>query len=192
PQWCRLVPLSDAADARQRQFIRARLKEVNHGKRQILRVASQSSGTLLARLLPAPGLGRPGGEFAQEGQLALTDDTLRIVGIGANDAASTSVVVRDRAVGKGIVGLLRVSVPLYYEELLLHVSSLISAHGLRQHGADVVANFAPNLSGGAPECPRILAADDGFVGIVIEVDEVSSPVDPYGLAGGEHDADGCL
>jgi hypothetical protein len=60
------------------------------------RVASQSSGTLLARPLPAPGLGRPGGEFAQEGQLALTDDTLRIVGIGANYAASTSIVVRDR------------------------------------------------------------------------------------------------
>ena len=38
----------------------------------------------------------------------------------------------------------------------------------------------------------MLAADDGLVRVVVEIDELVAPPDEHRLAGGEHDADGGL
>ena len=39
------------------------------------------------------------------------------------------------------------------------------------------------------ERPGMFAADDGFVGIVIKIDQLLAPTDPDRLQGGQHDPD---
>ena len=46
--------------------------------------------------------------------------------------------------------------------------------------------------GGRPERGGMFAADNGFVRIVIELDELLAPAEPEGLARGEHNPHGGL
>ena len=86
------------------------------------------------------------------------------------DAARGSIVVRNRTVGKGIVGLLGVAITLHNEELGLDIRALHAGHCRRQHRLDIVPNFLPHFGRGPPQCPMVLAADDCFIRIVVEVD----------------------
>src|SRR5262245_58295006 len=146
-----------------------RLEDVDHRERQIERIGGKRPRAALAGLLPAAGLGSGGGELAQQGELPLADHALSVVGIGAEDAADRAVVVRYRAVGEGVVGLFRIAVALHDEELGLDVGALLAAHGLREHRADLGPEFAPYDGGGLAERPGMPAADDGLVGVVVEV-----------------------
>ena len=128
-------------------------------------------------------------EIAQQRQLALADDALRIVAVGAKDAADLAVVIRYRAVGECVVGLFRIAVALHDQQLGFNVGARVAAHGLREHWPDVLPNFTPNHGGGLAERPGMLAADDRFVGIVVKIGQVLAPTDPNRLARGEHDAD---
>ena len=126
-------------------------------------------------------------QIAQQRQLPLADDPLRIITVGADDAAHRAVIVRDRAVGERVVGLLGIAVAMHDEELGLDIGALIAAHGGVQHGADVGPDLPPDLGRRPAERPGMLAADDRLVRIVVKVDEVFAPADPDRLAGGEHD-----
>ena len=75
-----------------------------------------------------------GRQLAQQRQLPLADDALGVVGVGAEDPADAALVVRHRAVGEGVVGLLRVAVPLHDEQQRLVVSALVAAHGPAARG----------------------------------------------------------
>src|SRR5262245_65729485 len=102
----------DPRRAREHRAAAVRLEDVDHRERQIARIGGERSRAALAGLLPAAGLGSGGGELAQQGELPLADHTLGIVGVGAEDAADRAVVVRYRAVGEGVVRLLRIAVAL--------------------------------------------------------------------------------
>ena len=60
-------------------------------------------------------------------QLALADHAQGIVGVGADDAAGTAVVVRYWTVGEGVVGLLRIAVALHDQEQGFVVGALVAA-----------------------------------------------------------------
>src|SRR5262249_60663037 len=96
-------------------------------------IGGQRLDALGAGLLPATGLGGFGGELAQQRQLTLADHALGVIGVGADDAGSIAIGVRNRAVGKGVIGLLGVAMPLHDQELLLDVGALVALYGLRQH-----------------------------------------------------------
>ena len=116
----------------------ARLDQVDQRERQIARVGGERPRAALAGLLPAAGVAGRGRELAQQRQLPLADDALGIVSVGAEDAADRAVIGRNRAVGEGVIGLLGIAVALHDEELRLDIGTGISAHGLGEHGADVL------------------------------------------------------
>ena len=122
-------------------------------------------------------------------KLPLADDALGIVGVGADDAAGLPLVVGNRAVGKRVVRFLRIAVALHDEELFLDVGSFRAVHGLIEHRSDLVPDFRPHFRRGPAERPRMLAADDRLVWIVVKVEELMAPADPDRLTRIEHHAD---
>ncbi len=186
-----MVP-GDARRAHERSRAAARLGHVDHGEWQIARIGCQRPGGAVAGLLPGPGLRRRRRQFAQERELALADHPLGVVAVGAEDAAGRAVFGRDRAVGEGVVGLFGVAVALHDQELGFDIGALVAAHRRGEHGPDVAPDLAPDLGRRTAQRPGMLAADDRFVGVVVEIDQVPPPADPDRLARGEHDADGCL
>src|SRR6185312_9890366 len=103
-----MIPL-DAAQADERYVVAIRLRHVKQSEWNVVRISSQCLHAALASRLPTAGIGRSRRQLAQQDKLALADHTLRIIGIGADDPAGIAIVVRDRAVGEGVVGLLRVA-----------------------------------------------------------------------------------
>src|SRR5262249_15890469 len=72
------------------------------------------------------------------------------------------------------------------QEMLLHIGSFFLRHGLVEQWSNIAPDFAPHFRSGAPKRPRMLAADDGLVGIVVEVGEILAPADPDRLLPGQH------
>ncbi len=178
----------DAAGAGQRQGFAARLAQVDQRERQVTGIVPHGVRRPFAGIAPAAGIDRAGGELAQQVELPLGNHPLGIVGVGADDAADPTVVIRHRAVGEGVVGLLRIAVALHDQELLLDIGAFIATHRGRQHRADLRPDLAPHDAGRLAQRPRMLAADDRAIGVVVEVDELAAPADPDRLARGQHDA----
>ncbi len=168
------------------------VEQVDEAEREVARIALQRAGAQRARVLDGASLGGAGRQLAQQGELALADDAHGVVGVGAEDPADAALVVGHRAVGEGVVGLLGVAVALHDEEEGLVVGALVALHGGGGAGADGVPDLPPDHAGGLAQRPRMLAADDGLVRVVVEIDELVAPPDEHRLAGGEHDADGGL
>ncbi len=161
--------------------------QVEQGEGHVVWIAGQGLDAGLAGLAPGPRIDRPGRQLSQQGDLALADHPLSVVGIGADDAARRPVVVRDRAVGEGVVGLLRIAVALHDQELFLDVGPLDPAERGGEHRADLRPDLAPHLRRRPAQRPGVLAPDDRLVGIVVEVGQLRAPADPDRLARGEHD-----
>ena len=143
-----------------------------------------------AGLLDGTRIGGLGGEIAEQRELAFADDALRIVRVGAEDAPGAAVVIGHGTVGESVVGLLRVAVALHDQEQGFVVGAAVAVHGGTRPGAYLIPDFAPYHAGRLSQGVRMLAPEDGAVGIVIEVHELLAPPDEHGLAGGQHDADG--
>ncbi len=165
----------------------APIERGEHDVAAVVADAGQGAGTGVA---PGAGVDRGGGDPAQQGQLAFGNHPAGIVGIGADDPARRAVIVGDRAVGEGVVGLLGIAVALHDQELLLDIGALDAAHGGGQHRTDLGPDLAPHLAGRAAQRPGMLAADDREIGVVIEIGQLGSPADPDRLARRQHDADG--
>ena len=178
--------------AHQRRAGAVLVDDVEQREGQIAVAGLERRDALLAGLLPGARLRRLRRQFAQQFELAFADDAVGVVGVGAEDAGGKAGIVADRAVGEGVVGFFRIAVALHDQELRLHVSADRTLPRLRQHGADVAPDLAPHLPRRFAERPRMLAADDRLIGIVIEIDELFAPADPDRLLRGEHDTDGGL
>src|SRR5581483_8760674 len=119
-----------------------------------------------------------------------TDYALCIIGIGAENSADGAVVVWDRTIGKSVIGLFRIAVTLHDQKLGFDVGAFIASHRLRKHGLDFLPDLAPDGRDRFAERPRMLAADDRFVRVVVKVDQLAAPTDPDRLARRQHDSDG--
>ena len=75
------------------------------------------------------------------------------------------------------------------EELRLDIGAFASFQRLRQHRADVGPDFLPHLGRRSSERPRMLAADDRLVRVIVEIGELRPPIDPDRLPRGQHDSD---
>ena len=170
----------------------ARVDQIEHRKRKILRVRRQPAGAALAGRFDAARFGGAARQFAQQRQLALADHALGIVGIGAEDSAGRAVRVRNRTVGEGVIGFFRKAVALHDQELGFDVGAFPFFHRPGEQRRDVLPDFVPHHPGRAAERPWMLAADDRLVGIVVEIDQLIAPADPDRLLRGEHDANGRL
>src|SRR5262249_62103718 len=78
---------------------------------------------------------------------------------------------------------------LHDQELRLDIGALLAAHRLRKQWRYLAPDLAPDLRRRPPQRPWVLAANDGFVGIIVEIDQLLAPADPDRLLRGQHDAD---
>ena len=78
---------SDARSARKRDGPVIRIEQVNQGEGQVAIIGCEALRAEGAGLLNGARIGRLGSQFAKQRELAFTDNSLRVVGIGAKDAA---------------------------------------------------------------------------------------------------------
>ncbi|MNN13847.1 hypothetical protein D3C81_1268930 [compost metagenome] len=178
--------------AAQRGRAGAALAQIEQREGNVVRIGAQRAQAQRARFVPGTGIGGRRGQLAQQLQLALGHHALGVVAVGADDAARAAVIVGHRAVGEGVVGLLRVAVALHDQQLLLDETAFAALHGRVQHRPDLWPDLAPDALGRLPQRRRMLAADDRLVRVVVEEAEVGAPAHPDRLARGQHDADGRL
>ena len=170
----------------------SRLHHIEKRKVHVPRIGAERRKALAAGLLPRATVHGLGGQLAEQRHLSFADHPVGVGGVGADDSSGRPVVVGNGAVGESVVGLLRIAVALHQQELLLDIGPLDATHGGVEQRSDIGPDFLPDFPGRLAERPRVLAADDRLVGVVVEVDQFRSPPDPDRLAGGEHDADGRL
>ncbi len=182
------MALGQAVGGRQRQSLSLFGGEIEQREGDVPGIGGQGLDAGASGVAPGAGVDRPRRQFAQQSDLPLADHPRGVLGIGADDAAGRAVVVGDRAVGEGVVGLLRIAVALHDQELFLDIGPLDPAQRRGQHRADVGPDFAPHLRSRPAQRPGVLAADDRLIGIVIEIGQLGSPADPDRLARGQHDA----
>ena len=185
---CRGMGELDARRRRQRQRLSVGLRHVKKHEWQIVQIRPKCRRSPGTHILRVAGVAGRRGEIAQQPQLAFADHPLGIVGIRTDDAAGTAVIVRNGTVRKGVVGLLLITVALHDQELLLDEGALDAPHGGGEQRPDVRPDLPPYLRRWPPQRDRMLAADDGLVGIVVEKGELPAPADPDRLPGRQHDA----
>ncbi len=174
----------------QREARAVSVRHIQERKGKVVGIGCQLSGCALADFGLGTHMRQGRGQVPQQRQLALPDDALSVIAVRTDDAADGSVVVRNGAVGEGVVSFLGVAVALHDEQLRFDVRSLVSAHGGVEHRSDIAPDFAPDLGGLAPERPGMFPTDDGLVRIVVEIEQLTTPANPDRLARGEHDPQG--
>ena len=114
-------------------------------------------------------------QIAQQAQLALADHALGDFGDDAQHAGDAAVVVVDRAVGKGVVGLLGKAAALEEQQQALIPGGLAALEHLLDARADVRPDLLPHLVRTGAQHPVALDADGRQVGVVAEEGEVRRP-----------------
>ena len=167
-----------------------RRSQIDHCERQVTWITAERPDGALANIFVIAGMPGIRGKGSQKCKLALTDNALRVVAVGADDATDSAVVIRNRAVRECVVGFFGIPVALHDEQLGFEVGSLLPAHCGIEERTDVAPDLAPHLRDRASQRPGMLATDDGFVGVVVKIGEIAAPADPDRLAGGQHDPQG--
>ena len=157
-----------------------------------MRVRGEGGGTQGAGVLPGAGVGRAHGELAQQGQLALADDALGLLGHRAEDAAVAALLVDDGAVGEGEIGFLDIAVALHEQEQGFVVGPLVAGECLLGTRADHVPDLVPDIGRVLAQGVGMLGAQHGDIGVVVEIDQAAAPPGKHGLARGQDDANGGL
>ena len=165
------------------------IEQIGQGERQVLPVAVQLPSGEVEHLLLGAHHARVGAQVAQGRHPALADDALGVLADHAQHADHGAGVVAQRAVGEGVVGLLRVAGPLQEQQQRLVPGRLPRG----QHGvdarADVVPDLRPHLAGRPAQRPRVLAAQGvAPVGGVAEERQLRAPGHPHREAGRQQDA----
>jgi hypothetical protein len=134
-----------------------RIDEIDHRERQIERICIQTFCTERAHFLDRARVHCLRRQFSEQRELALANDTLGVIGIGAENATRAALVVGHGAVGEGVVGLLRVAVAHHDQEQRFVVSPFILTHSRLRAWSDFVPDFMPHDRGGLAQRLRVLA-----------------------------------
>jgi hypothetical protein len=116
------------------------------------------------------------GEVPQQREPALANDALGRFGDDAVQAANGAGFVAHRIVGDVEVGVLDEAVALEREQQIPGPEGLAGAHHtLEQRAQLLLPDLAPRDPRRQPERVRMLGAEDGTIGVVVETDELRSP-----------------
>src|SRR5581483_7142415 len=132
--------------------------------------------------MPRPCVGCACGKLAEKCELTLSYHTPSVIAVSAEDTADAAVVGRNWAIRKGVIRFLRVSISLHDQELRFYECPLVASHSSCQHRADVGPDFVPHLVRWAPRRPRMFSSNDGFVLIVVKINQLLAPANPNWLA----------
>jgi hypothetical protein len=124
-----------AGGSREHHPVALGLVEIDEGEREVAGAGGETAGAEGAGVAHRARFRRRGRDLAEQRQPALADDALGVVGVGAEDAAGAPLLVGDRAVGEGVVGLLGVAVAMHDEEEGPRRRSPRSSASRRRRGA---------------------------------------------------------
>ncbi len=123
----------DSGGARELRRAGVALRDIDHRERKVARISFERDRAAHAGFPPVARVTRLRREILEQRELPLADHALGVVAVGAEDPADRAVVVRDRAVGEGVVGFFRIAVALHDQELRLDEGALIAAERRVQH-----------------------------------------------------------
>ncbi len=164
--------------------------QVEQRQGHVGRIQRENGRGLPADLLRALRIRRPRAELPQDAEAPLTEHASSLLADDAEDPADAPVLDADRVVRDVEVRLLEE--PLTPEEkgVILRPECLSRAnHALEQRTEDV-PHLAPALAGGTTERPRMLRAEHGCIGVVVDRDELRTPEKDDLRPGRQQDADG--
>ncbi len=165
------------------------LEQIGERERQVPEVGAEAALDRGQHLGAGVGAGELGGELAQRGEPALADHPLGLLGDDAQHARDPAVVVGQRAVGEGVVGLLGVAAAFQEQEQRLVPGRLAGVEDRLDARADVLPDLRPDVAGAGAERPGLLDPERRPVGVVAEEGELAAPRHPHGVARGQHDPD---
>ena len=168
----------------------AALAEVDLGAGDVLAVLGQGGRGGLAGAVGALGLRDARGEFAQKRDAPLRDDLLgNLVHRGEHPADTVRrALIRHRTVGDGEVALLEVAVAVDLELDVLHPRGGAAVERLIDQRTDDVEDLAPAFAHRAAEVLRVLRAEHGAIGVVVDLDVLGPPPQEHREAVGEQQA----
>ena len=162
--------------------VQGEVRDVGLGPAQ--RLADQA-----ARRRHGPPGARLDPQVLQRGQAARPDHPLCRIRDRGEHAADRAVIVVQRAVGVGPVGLLPVAVPVHRQQDVLGPGRLAFLQHAAQLGPDDVPDLRPHLRTGQVQ-GRVLGAEQRDVRVVVQEPEVRAPPHDHREAGREGDPAG--
>ena len=151
------------------------MQYVDTKKRHVERVVAEDVDQGNARFLGRSDAGRMGGEVAQRSQAPLAHDFVGDFGDDTQHAGDAAVVVINRAVGEGVIGLFSEPAALEKQQQCLIPGGLPLRQHLFDARADVRPYFLPDLVRARAEHPVTLDAHGGKVGVVAKECQVRPP-----------------
>ena len=166
------------------------VEQIGQGEGQVLPIALELPPGELERLPFGADDAGVGAQIAQGGHPALADHALGVLADHAEHADHGGVLVAERAVGEGVVALLRIAGALEEQQQPLVPGRLAGGeHGVDPR-ADVVPDLLPYLAGRPAERPRVLAPQRvPPVGVVAEERQLRPPRHPHREPGRQQDVD---
>ncbi len=159
------------------------VEQVGQRKRDVRLVLVEHRGRLVARLLSRLGLGGARAQLAQRAELPFAVNLFGGLGHGgehAADAGPLDGVVRDGAVRDDEVRLLQEPPPVDQHVQIVAPRRRLAAVRRLDHRADDVPDLRPAFGGGLAHRARMLVAQHGPVGVVVDLDELRSPPQQHG------------
>ena len=172
----------------QPQLPSLRVREVEEREWDVMAIQGQDAGGL-----ETGRFGRPmalDGQLMEGAQAALAQHPLGRLVRGDEHAPHPTGLVADGRVGNVEVALLQEALSaLEREELVHQAGGLSTLEDPVHHGAERVPDFREGLPDGPSHRMRVLASQDGPVGIIVELNDVLSPAQVDGVTGGEDDGE---
>ena len=122
-------------------------------------------------------------------ELAFADHAIGDLGHDAQHAFGRPVVVGQRRVGEGVIGLFREAAALEIQKQRLVPGRLPGRQHMGNPGADIRPDLRPDLVRPAADDPVALEPDRRKIGVVAKKRELGTPGHPHRETRGEHHLD---
>jgi hypothetical protein len=148
----------------------------HNGKGQIVEVLSEGLTHLAPRVRLVPGLSSASGEIAQGPQAALPNYFVGGLENGGEHSAHDARFDADGAKRKRKVTLLWIRVSAEHQPQVVGPGGLARGHYSVEHRSDRVPDFCPTIATFLAERPRMLAAKNRAVRVVVKDHIFRSPI----------------
>ena len=165
-----------------------RVGQIDHGEGQVFGVAGQGAGNRRHDSLFRSHRRKLTGQVAQCGDAAFAHHPLGFLHYHAQHAGDLTPIIRQRTVGKRMVGLFRKAAALQEQQQALVPGRLTGPHHRFDPRPNIGPDFRPDGAGWFSQRPWMLDPQGRRVGVVVEEREVLPPGQPHLVAGGNQDA----
>ena len=151
------------------------VETIERGELYVVGVLAKHVGDDLPCLRLAAGVSASRSQVTQSTQASLADDLLGGLRNRGEDARNLTSFIQDRTVGKRVVRLLGIAVPLDEEQQVIGPGSLAGAHHVLEHGPNDVPDLGPDYASRLPQRPRMLTLQGLAIGVVVQDYEFRPP-----------------